>query len=480
MNEEFFEAIRRANMAPPTRIARLAAMINIAIFDAVNLLVNRPNPPRYQPYTGNLPNPADFPNAQAHLSAEFAGRRVLQIGFMRELEQIAAYYTPENDPLGLYGVDLQFNPEEFFAAQQRKANLDRAAEQDNKQLSETDQAVMNNSQRFGEAVANAVLAERGDDGSTEADAPPAIEFGFSPGDWRETGSGRPVTPAWGRVASFARWQGGSIERFLPTVLIPDQLPRGCNLDGDDYARLLSNPRYTFDFEEVRELGRAVSNERTDEQTRIAFFWANDVEKTYKPPGQLLQITGIVARNERTTNNLLETARLFALVGIALADASIIGWYVKFLFPEANDRQDIFRLWRPETAIRMATSDCRPETRPEAAWEPLSINPMGRRFSPTFPAFISGHAIFGAAHAAVMRLFYGRDDIAFTALTDDPNAIRLGSRQRRFASFTEAAIENAISRIYLGVHYRIDASGGYESGIRVGTYVFNNVLRPQSA
>jgi hypothetical protein len=49
--------------------------------------------------------------------------------------------------------------------------------------------------------------------------------------------------------------------------------------------------------------------------------------------------------------------------------------------------------------------------------------------------------------------------------------------RQFASFTAAAIEDARSRVYLGVHYQFDADFGRSSGNAVGEFVFNNVLRP---
>ncbi len=104
---------------------------------------------------------------------------------------------------------------------------------------------------------------------------------------------------------------------------------------------------------------------------------------------------------------------------------------------------------------------------------------GTRFSPGFPAYISGHATFGAAHATMMRLFFGRDSIPFTATTEDPHAFRdeNGVRlTRSFTSFTEAARENGRSRVYLGVHYQWDAEGGFESGNKVAEFAFGNVLR----
>ncbi|WP_243146593.1 vanadium-dependent haloperoxidase [Scytonema sp. UIC 10036] len=241
--------------------------------------------------------------------------------------------------------------------------------------------------------------------------------------------------------------------------------------------MLPSRDYAGQVREVQQLGEAHSSQRTREQTEIAFFWANDLNGTSKPPGQLYTITQIVAKQEETVQSLLETARLFALVSIAMADAAIVAWYVKFLFPQENDKNNLIRLWRPETAIREADTDKNPDTTPDRHWQPLSAMTDGTRFSPAFPAYISGHATFGAAHAAMMRLFFGRDSISFTATTEDPNALRDENGvklTRTFTSFTEAARENGRSRIYLGVHYQWDAEGGFESGTKVGEFAFNRL------
>jgi len=98
--------------------------------------------------------------------------------------------------------------------------------------------------------------------------------------------------------------------------------------------------------------------------------------------------------------------------------------------------------------------------------------MGRLFSPPFPAFISGHASFAGAFEVMMKSFFGRDDIRFTARIDDPNA---RGRRRTFPSFTAAAEEDGRSRIYLRVHYEWDNQGGLNSGRKVAKFGFGNVF-----
>ncbi|MCB5170497.1 vanadium-dependent haloperoxidase, partial [Streptomyces bambusae] len=134
------------------------------------------------------------------------------------------------------------------------------------------------------------------------------------------------------------------------------------------------------------------------------------------------------------------ARLFALVSIAMADAGIAVRDVKFLTP--------VDLWRPVSAIREGGLD------PE--WKPLLKNKAGVNFNPCFPAWASGHATFGAAWAGVMKRYFNSDRIAFTMTTDDP---RSPVKSRSFTSFSQAAREDAESRIWLGVHFPWDAEDG---------------------
>jgi hypothetical protein len=304
---------------------------------------------------------------------------------------------------------------------------------------------------IGEQAANNMMNLVANDGATNTTAyVPSNE----PGAWRPTGNGctDPVTPNWGLVRPLALSSGA---QFRPPP------PGGFS----SYAALLASPLYAQHVNEVQSLGRFNSTTRTAQQTQIAFFWANDVPGTYLPPGQLFEHTRIVSQQRGLT--VQQNARLFGLVALALHDAAITSWGTKFLTP--------IDLWRPETAIRLAATDNNPATTADPTWAPLSVLPDGRRFSPCFPAYTSGHATFAGAWSAVMRLFFGTDNIAFTATTDDPNARGV---TRQFPSFSAAAREDARSRIYIGVHYQFDADAGLSSGTAVGEFVVANRLRPQ--
>jgi hypothetical protein len=298
---------------------------------------------------------------------------------------------------------------------------------------------------IGQGVARQVLAARANDGSDNNT--PYVE-GTAPGQWRQTGSGPPATPNWGLVRPFVLTSGS---QFRPPP------PGGFT----SLSALLSSPLYAQQVNEVKSLGAVNSTTRTADQTQIAFFWANDVAGTYKPPGQLLRHTAIVALERQLVAQ--DAAELFTLVTLAMADAAITAWDAKY-------RTDI-DLWRPETAIRLAGTDNNPDTAADPTWQPLSVDRNGNRFSPPFPAYTSGHATFAGAWAGIMKRYFGTDAYNLRLDSVDPNA----GVYRNYPSFSAAAAENARSRVYLGVHYQFDADYGLSSGDAVAAYVFAHYL-----
>lgn len=248
--------------------------------------------------------------------------------------------------------------------------------------------------------------------------------------------GQAAIPEWGKVKPWALTSGS---QFRPST--PGQYA--------SYESLLASPAYAEQVRQVRSLGSAGSTTRTTDQTAAAWFWANDANGTYKPPGQLLDITARVSRDRGLTT--YQNARLFALVSVAMADAAIAEWDVKYQTP--------IDLWRPVSAIREGLGD--------TTWKPLSGT------TPCFPAWASGHSAFTAAWAGIMRQYFKSDDITFTASTDEPKS---PVRTRTFTSFSQAAREAADSRVWLGVHYPWDADDGLTLGENIATWVFTHKMK----
>ncbi|MDG4784194.1 vanadium-dependent haloperoxidase [Micromonospora sp. WMMD961] len=303
-------------------------------------------------------------------------------------------------------------------------------------------------QRMGVASAQAMISFRAGDGAPDTST---YVDGTVPGQWRRTGSGEPATPSWGLTRPF-------------TMTSNTQFRPGPPAGYSSYATLLASPQYAAQVNEVKSFGAASGSARNADQTQAAWFWANDLDGTYKPPGQLFAHTRIVSAAAQL--NQAGNARLFALVGITMADAAVVSWDTKY--------QTSVDLWRPETAIKLAGSDYRDDTAADPNWKPLSADRNNVSFSPPFPAYTSGHATFGAAWAGAMKGFFGADAFRFIGTTEDPHAVGV---TRTFTSFSLAAVENARSRIYLGVHYQFDADAGLSSGTALANYVAGNFLRP---
>ncbi|MEU8408400.1 carbohydrate binding domain-containing protein [Micromonospora sp. NPDC048842] len=391
---------------PPTSSSREAAILHAAMHDAAVSVTGVGNPYRVRV-------PVSYPGTMDNVVAPSLNAAIDR----------AAY-----DVLtALYGGQGQSYSQALTAAVALRPSGVNAAE-------------VTRGDTVGAAAAAANLQARANDGSGNDTAYPVQEN--VPGAWRPTNGKAAVSPNWGSVTPFALTSG---QQFRP------RLPAGAT----GYADLLGKQEYRTQVQEIRDYGGQTSSLRTPEQTQIAFFWANDLGGTYKPPGQLFSHTRIVS--EQRQLGILANARLFGLVALALADAAIAAWDAKYQTP--------IDLWRPVTAIEAAEGP---------GWQPLSKTREGVPYTPAFPAYISGHATFAGAWSAVMKRFFGTDAIAFDATTDDPHAVGV---VRHMTGFDDAAEENALSRIYLGVHYRFDADAGLATGRSVGAYVFANRLRP---
>ncbi len=411
-NNVLLRLIRKLG-GPPTIISRGGAMMHGAIYDAVNSII-----PTHEPYLISVPT---NPTASIEAAIAHAAHDTLAAAFPSSMVDLAT-------------------------------ELDKALTKIPSNVSAAARAA---GKHVGKAAAARMIQERMNDGAD--DNTPYVN-GTNPGDWRPTGSGAAASPNWPKVKPFCMASGAQFRPPRPGGFLSK-------------TQMLASPEYAAQFNDVKDLGEKKSTMRTQEQTDIAFFWANDVDGTYKPPGQLFELTRIVS--EQRGLDIVENARLFALVALAMGDAGIVAWDAKY----ATDLD----LWRPETAIHLADPTTNPDTSPDPDWTPLSVSnttpPVN--FSPNFPAYISGHATFGAAHAGIMRLYFGTDNVTFEATTEDPNAAKDNGvpLPRLFNSFTAAALENARSRVYLGVHFQWDGDNGFQSGSALAEYVHANCLRP---
>jgi uncharacterized protein (TIGR03118 family) len=283
----------------------------------------------------------------------------------------------------------------------------------------------------GTAVGEQVLAARANDGSN---AVMSYTPGTAPGDWRPTPAAfAPAqTPQWGNVKPFALTSGSQFRPGPPPAL--------------------TSPEYTAAFNEVKDLGRVDSTDRTAEETDVARFWAG-AAGTPQIAGYWNEIAENAAASQ--DNTLDQDARLFAELNVTLADATIANFDAKYTYNR----------WRPVTAIQLADQDGNPDTVADPTWLPLNNTANN-------PSWVSTHADISGAAAATLANFFGTDDISFSLTSEDSKG-----ETHSFSSFSAAAAEAENSVVWSGNHFRFDVTAGNAQGRSVAQFIDQNFFKP---
>ena len=290
----------------------------------------------------------------------------------------------------------------------------------------------------GQAAAAAMLHLRADDGAVGPFLNFACPQDTGPGEYRCT----PGTP----FIVFEVW-----ENVTPFVLKDSSQFR----PGPPYA--VNKKQYTADYNEVKSLGGdGLTSARTANETEIALFWWES------SPLKWNRIARTVSADRGL--NLWENARLFGLLNIALADG-----YIAMV-----DSKNHYNYWRPITAIQTGDTDGNPDTIGDPTWTSFRPTPPNQEY-------VSGHAIEGGAAAEVLKQFFGTDEISFqdcgATLPDGSTCSDPTPVFRPYTSFSQAADENAYSRILIGFHFRKSVEEGTEYGRKIGRRAANLYLRP---
>ena len=291
----------------------------------------------------------------------------------------------------------------------------------------------------------------------------------------------PLNPKQGYLT--AEW--GALDRFsgAPRVLLApppyDATPQ-------------ERERYRQDADEVLTKGGQTAPSRTDDETEVGVFWGYDgAFELGVPPRLYNQIARQLIASRKL--GIEASAELLAALNVAMADAGIDAWHWKYEYD----------FWRPVVGLRHSD---------DPSWKPLGLPRTndGRQSAltpttPHFPAYPSGHATFGAAVFQVLRLYLSNEATpislhevlaaegapgpvageGFSFVSDELNGLSLEPgptgairplAERAFRSFAHAVFENAISRVFLGVHWRFDGVprpgdaaeyGGVPLGLEIG-------------
>ena len=274
----------------------------------------------------------------------------------------------------------------------------------------------------GKAIAEHILAWSQSDGGAVIDNmgfPLQYELTKGPAHWVPTSTiGQqqlPLLPAWGNNRTFAMPAGNACPLPPPPAYSEDPA-------SEFYSQAM----------EVCQTRKTL----TDEQRSIARFWSDDPMLSPTPPGHWISIAMQVLGAEKA--DLDKCADVLARVGIAVADAFIGCWNVKFQYD----------LVRPVTYIKRLI---------DPKWEPLLI-------TPPFPEYPSGHSTQSAAAAVVLTAIYG-EHCGFSDATHS----RDGLKPRDFPDFWAAAQEAGISRLYGGIHFRAAIERGIDQGRCIGAH-----------
>jgi hypothetical protein len=205
---------------------------------------------------------------------------------------------------------------------------------------------------------------------------------------------------------------------------------------------LASAEYAAAFNDVKTFGRQDGDQTRNE---ISSFWLAE-GGTVRETGIWLQAALAIVEQQGTLESVPETARLFALVGMAIADAVMVSWEAKATY----------FTWRPTPAIREADTDGNPATERDPTWTSRIGSPGGS------PEYNSGTSTFAGAASAVLEGFYCDSNLSFCFESDNAT-----NGPRCYGSVLEGAVEAGRSRIFQGIHFQFSNDDGRRAGRGIG-------------
>ena len=291
--------------------------------------------------------------------------------------------------------------------------------------------VLNRSVKYGELIAAHILQWANEDHYLATRTLSRFTPSKVEGSWQQTAPDymEAIEPNWNQIRTMVLKSPGEISIPIPANYKSEKFLAAC--------------REVYD----------IKNSLTKKQEWIANFWdCNPFAtqtvghliysvKKITPGGHWIGICGIAIH--QTKQNLLPALATYSLVSIALFDAFIACWDIKY---KTN-------YIRPVTAIQHLIAP---------NWEPVLQ-------TPPFPEYPSGHSVVSMASAVVLSNIYGN---SFNYIDDSEK--QFGIESRPFSSFFEAAEEAAISRMYGGIHFREAIENGSELGKKIGVLITTKI------
>lgn len=290
--------------------------------------------------------------------------------------------------------------------------------------------VFERSVSYGDEVAKHIIEWAEKDNYKQTRSFPKYSITDDQSSWKPTPPAYmdAIEPHWNKIRTFIM---DSASQFKPVSATPFSFQK--------------NSQFHKEALETYEVGKAL----TDEQKQIASFWDCNpfvmnvkghvmfATKLISPGGHWINITKVACKKIKA--DFITSADAYAKVSVAISEGFISCWDEKY-----NSK-----LIRPETYINQYIDE---------DWTPLLQ-------TPPFPEYPSGHSVISSAAAVVLTDVFG-DNFSFT----DSTEVEYGMPVRSFTSFTQAADEASISRLYGGIHYRPAIFNGVTEGKEIGKYV----------
>lgn len=301
------------------------------------------------------------------------------------------------------------------------------------------QDVYDRSLAYGDAVADHILAWADKDNYKQTRTFPKYTITDDPARWKPTPPDYmdAIEPHWNKIRSFVI---DSAQQFIPPPPTP--------FSTDTNSQFMKETMEVYDV-----INGAPDETEKEERIAIAKFWDCNpyishhkghvmfATKKITPGGHWMGISQIACRQAKL--DAMQSAEVYAMTAIALADAFISCWDEKF-------RSELVR---PETVIN---------TYIDPEWKPTLQ-------TPPFPEYTSGHSVISSSAATALTSILG-EPFPYT----DSVEVEFGLPPRSFNSFMEASKEAAVSRLYGGIHYWPACSIGVDQGIEVGKWVVSHI------
>lgn len=290
-----------------------------------------------------------------------------------------------------------------------------------------------------------------------------------------------LTPHWGAVQPFAMISGSQFRPPAPPLAGSDEPytdQRGNSGTNDEIFR-----------QQVVEV-LVLSANLTDRDKVIAEYWA-DGPRSETPPGHWNALAHGVSERDRHT--LDEDVRFYFALNGALFDAGIGAWEAKRHFDYVRPISAIHHLYAGEMIEAWAGPGSGTGMIPAAAWRPYQAADF---VTPPFAEYVSGHSTFSAAAAEVFAAFTGSDRfydgetvLYHTDFNEDGVPDLLGQHivstngnlfeaspaepvVLRWETFSAAADEAGVSRLYGGIHFAEGDLNGRMMGRAIGEQAYH--------